>query len=72
MNSEGDFSVKVQAEEDTEIGQLAGSFNRMTDKISRVMGETIHVLNDFKGSSNKLSDISVENETVVGEMEEIS
>ena len=70
--SEGDFSVKVQAEEHTEIGQLAGSFNRMTDKISHVLGETIHVLNDFKGSSTKLSDISAENESVVEEMEDIS
>ena len=71
--SEGDFSVKVDvANADSEVGKLASSFNNMSEKVSRVLGETMRLLVDVKGSADKLSEISEETETVVGDMEQIS
>ena len=71
--SEGDFSVKAAVEDsDSEIGLLASSFNNMSEKISRVLGETKRLLDDVKGSSEKLAVISEETDEVVSDMEEIS
>ena len=71
--SEGDFSVKANvADEHSEIGALAKSFNFMTDKIAHVLGETKRLIDDMRGSSGKLADISKENDSVAQEMDRIS
>lgn len=71
--SEGDFSVKADvSDEKSEVGRLALSYNEMSAKISRVLGETMRLIEGVKGSSTKLSVISEETDAVVRDMEEIS
>jgi len=71
--SEGDFSVKAEVQnENTEIGALAGSFNHMTDKVARVLGETMRLLQDVKGSASTLAEISESTETMANDMDQIS
>ncbi|MBQ8924371.1 MAG: methyl-accepting chemotaxis protein, partial [Lachnospiraceae bacterium] len=70
--SEGDFSIKADTDNDTEVGVLAESFNVLTDKVSRVLNETVSLLHDVHGSASRLSDISKESENVVADMESIS
>ncbi|MBR1693695.1 MAG: methyl-accepting chemotaxis protein [Lachnospiraceae bacterium] len=70
--SEGDFSVKADADNRTEVGLLAVSFNNMTDKISRILNETVGLLVDVRGSAQTLSGISRETDNVVADMENIS
>lgn len=38
--AEGDFSIRVKARSNDEIGSLADSFNAMAGEVSRLMGET--------------------------------
>lgn len=71
--SEGDFSVKAEVEnEKTEIGALAGSFNYMTDKVAKVLGETMRLLQDVKGSASKLAEISESTKNMVNDMDQIT
>ena len=70
--SEGDFSIKADTDNDTEVGVLAESFNVLTDKVSRVLNETVSLLHDVHGSASRLSDISKESDNVVADMESIS
>ncbi|MBR1817089.1 MAG: methyl-accepting chemotaxis protein [Lachnospiraceae bacterium] len=70
--SEGDFSIKADTDNDTEVGVLAESFNVLTDKVSRVLNETVSLLHDVHGSASRLSDISKESDSVVADMESIS
>ncbi|MBQ9608472.1 MAG: methyl-accepting chemotaxis protein [Lachnospiraceae bacterium] len=70
--SEGDFSIKADTDNNTEVGVLAESFNVLTDKVSRVLNETVSLLHDVHGSASRLSDISKESENVVSDMESIS
>lgn len=72
LASEGDFSVRANGSGAAEIESLANSFNIMTEKISRILHETISLINDVKGSSEKLSDISIQSETAVTDMDNIS
>lgn len=71
--SEGDFSVKAEvSDEKTEIGALAVSFNYMTAKVAKVLGETMRLLQDVKGSASKLSEISESTQNMVNDMDSIS
>lgn len=72
LASEGDFSVRAGSGGSDEIAALSGSFNVMTDKISRILHETLSLINDVKGSAVKLSDISEESEAAVTDMNDIS
>lgn len=72
LAAEGDFSVRANGSGAAEIEGLANSFNIMTEKISRILHETITLINDVKGSSEKLSDISMQSETAVTDMDNIS
>lgn len=72
LASEGDFSVRADSGGLDEIAALSGSFNVMTDKISRILHETLSLINDVKGSAVKLSDISEESEAAAADMDDIS
>ena len=70
--SEGDFSVKADTHNDTEVGELAESFNVLTDKVSKVLTETVGLLKNVQGSARHLEDISQDSETVVEDVYKIS
>lgn len=70
--AEGDFSVKARESSDTEVGQLARSFNFLIGKVSKVLGGTMGVLSDVKSNADKLSIISGETGQIAEEMTAIS
>lgn len=70
--SEGDFSVRAEGSGAEEIVLLADSFNQMTEKISRILHETLSLINNVKGSSETLSGISEQSEMAAAEMADIS
>ncbi|MBR1930034.1 MAG: methyl-accepting chemotaxis protein [Lachnospiraceae bacterium] len=70
--SEGDFSIKADTSHHNEIGVLAESFNVLTDKVSRILNETVGLLEDVKGSAETLSELSRDSESVVRDVEHIS
>ncbi|MBR1740315.1 MAG: methyl-accepting chemotaxis protein [Lachnospiraceae bacterium] len=72
LASEGNFSIHAEGRGSAEIVELADSFNRMTDKISRILKETLSLINNVKGSSETLSEISEQSETAAKEMDDIA
>ncbi|MBQ8983219.1 MAG: methyl-accepting chemotaxis protein [Lachnospiraceae bacterium] len=70
--SEGDFSIKADTNNETEVGDLAESFNILTDKVSKVLNETVGLLQDVQGSAERLSDISRDSESVASDVDSIS
>lgn len=72
LASEGDFSIRAKGRGSEEIAELADSFNRMTEKISHILNETIFLINGVKGSSEILSGISKQSDAAVADMDDIS
>ncbi|MBR5115476.1 MAG: methyl-accepting chemotaxis protein [Lachnospiraceae bacterium] len=71
--SDGDFTARAEVVDDSsEIGALAGSFNMMTEKVARVLGETIRLVEDVRSSSNTLSDLSNDSDQMADHMQQIS
>ena len=71
--AEGDFSLRADERgENAEIARLAGNFNHMTGKVALVLGETIRLVEDVRGSSNEISDVIVESEQSSQEIRSIS
>lgn len=72
LASEGDFSIRAEGRGSEEIVELADSFNRMTEKISHILHETVSLINNVKGSSETLSGISKQSDEAVSDMDDIS
>jgi methyl-accepting chemotaxis protein len=72
VTSEGDFSIKADTNNNTEVGILAVSFNNMTDKVSNVLHSTVGILMDVRESAQNLSGLSDESERVMNDMQNIS
>ena len=72
LASEGDFSIRAEGRGSEEIVKLADSFNRMTEKISHILHETVSLINNVKGSSETLSGISKQSDEAVSDMDDIS
>ncbi|MBQ3790155.1 MAG: methyl-accepting chemotaxis protein [Lachnospiraceae bacterium] len=71
--AEGDFTAKAELSGDgSEIDALADSFNHMTGKVARVLGETIRLVEDVRGSSNALSDLSTDSDQMADQIRRIS
>ena len=70
--SEGDFSIKADTNNNTELGVLAESFNALLEKVSMVLGETVGLLKDVEGSASRLADVYGDSEVAADEVELIS
>lgn len=70
--SQGDFSIKANTANDTEVGVLAESFNELLAKVSHILNETVGLLHDVEGSAKKLSDVYGDSEKAAEEIETIS
>ena len=70
--SEGDFSIKADTNNNTELGVLAESFNALLEKVSMVLGETVGLLKDVEGSASRLADVYGDSEVAADEVEIIS
>lgn len=70
--SDGDFSVKAEENYQNEIGMLARSFNKMTDKISTILVRIATFAADVIQSSGKLKDIEENVDTINSAFKEIT
>lgn len=70
--SEGDFSIKADTKNNTELGILAESFNALLEKVSKVLGETVGLLQDVEGSASRLADVYGDSEVAADEVQVIS
>ena len=70
--SEGDFSIKADVNSQNEVGQLAESFNVMTDKIFGVLVRIMDSTKELLTCSGKLQDVEANVGTLSSAMNEIS
>ena len=70
--SDGDFSIKADESSQTEVGQLAQSFNVMSGKISGVLVHIMDFTKELIQCSGKLQDIESNIVTISSALNEIS
>ena len=70
--SDGDFSIKADESSQNEVGQLAQSFNVMSDKISGVLVRIMDFTKELIQCSGKLQDIESNIVTISSALNEIS
>ncbi len=70
--SDGDFSIKADESSQNEVGQLAQSFNVMSDKISAVLVRIMDFTKELIQCSGKLQDIESNIVTISSALNEIS
>lgn len=70
--SEGDFTIKAEVNSQNEVGQLAGSFNIMAEKISSVLVRIKDSTKSLLACSGKLKGIEANIGTINDAMKEIS
>lgn len=58
--AEGDLTVLVPVETKDEAGQLAVSFNRMTERMNEILKKINHSVEEVRGSAENLSAVSEE------------
>lgn len=71
LASEGDFSARAEENGDTEVATLGASFNYMLAKVSRILRETVTLINDVRGSAEELDEMAVQSDDAVKKVQDI-
>lgn len=69
--AEGDFSIRADEKDKTEIGMLAKKLNRLIEKLSAILSQSTSVAEDVANSKASLEDISEGTKVVIHNMNRI-